>query len=763
MEPNNQFGLSSSPQSSNEAEVNSPHGSPETSLSTFSSDQTPIAFVEATAAPTYALTAAHFLPGFLTNPSVALQSQNLQLGNTGQFPQSMHDPFVGNTGSLVMREQKLSPTASSFQPFSTPNISQGTAPADTASRARDFLKATIASSSPRNNLPLRLGAESSTRYLIISSVDKATAPKELREFFTAREFPSLKGLETLKVASTGTIYLGFWDIRDAEKACRKAETEGPEWDVEYYSRVQYAQVLTQTSAFVSAYEAQLLVTAVFKGSSETFDAATIQHMLQEVLARFGDMKSYQNLIDNEPGVVRIVVEFFDTRESDDALQALRNYKLQVIPVISGHGCVLSTCVYEPDCATYSPALYHTLEGGSGGTPQTDMEIAMHQLGLRDRRPSKDSAFASRESSLGGFSAGFGVRLSPTGRSQLPPDEPSNWGSIPGLPGTVLPRRRGRTEAYPPSYGSGRYWEDYRNNQGIVPLGVHGVIGQERGLLRQSSDYLPGRYSGQNRGTHNRVVARHDQDYTAGHHNVVDIERIRRGLDVRTTIMLRNIPNKIDQAMLKEIVDETSAGKYDFMYLRIDFANNCNVGYAFINFEDPYFITDHSLSKPGPVDAGRKAIPLANGFTVNSATYHSHRNRFNSDKVAEVSYATIQGKDCLVQKFRNSSIFHTGNHPLAGQEDEFPGPDNPSKMRRSVENAEHVGLFAPRAGQHFRDEQRRRRSQYDRGTRLAEMEEAYDYDAQDQFDEDYYQQSLRYGIFENGRGNGRRAGRFDARY
>ncbi|KAL8985183.1 MAG: hypothetical protein Q9205_001060 [Flavoplaca limonia] len=33
----------------------------------------------------------------------------------------------------------------------------------------------------------------------------------------------------------------------------------------------------------------------------------------------------------------------------------------------------------------------------------------------------------------------------------------------------------------------------------------------------------------------------------------------------------------------------------------------------------------------------------------------HRNRFNSDKVAEVSYATIQGKDCLVQKFRNSSV------------------------------------------------------------------------------------------------------------
>lgn len=69
------------------------------------------------------------------------------------------------------------------------------------------------------------------------------------------------------------------------------------------------------------------------------------------------------------------------------------------------------------------------------------------------------------------------------------------------------------------------------------------------------------------------------------------------------------------------------------------------------------------------------------------------------------------------------------------------------MKRSCENAEHVGknnrhnspfrrglansegllgLFTPNAGQHYRDEQRRRRSQFDRGTRLAALEE-YDYD------------------------------------
>lgn len=81
--------------------------------------------------------------------------------------------------------------------------------------------------------------------------------------------------------------------------------------------------------------------------------------------------------------------------------------------------------------------------------------------------------------------------------------------------------------------------------------------------------------------------------------------------------------------------------------------------------------------------------------------------------------------------------------MIGREEPFPGPDNHSKMKRSCENAEHVGkcfsiqvlfhmltllaagLFTPNAGQHYRDEQRRRRSQYDRGTRLAVLEEMHE--------------------------------------
>ncbi|KAH7308246.1 RNA recognition motif 2-domain-containing protein [Stachybotrys elegans] len=241
-------------------------------------------------------------------------------------------------------------------------------------------------------------------------------------------------------------------------------------------------------------------------------------------------------------------------------------------------------------------------------------------------------------------------------------------------------------------------------------------------LTVSNSYSPSKtVSGPGRSDNRRQYAarmnRTPYHNVVGHHNHVDIHRIREGTDVRTTIMLRNIPNKVDQAMLKRIIDESSWGKYDFMYLRIDFANDCNVGYAFINFVDPLDIIDFV-----------------------EARGNQRWNCFKSDKVAEISYATIQGKDCLVQKFRNSSVmleaphyrpklYFTSNGPmpeLAGQEETFPEPDNQSKMKRSCENAEHVGLFTPNAGQHFRDEQRRRRSQYDRGTRLAALEE-YDYD------------------------------------
>lgn len=67
-------------------------------------------------------------------------------------------------------------------------------------------------------------------------------------------------------------------------------------------------------------------------------------------------------------------------------------------------------------------------------------------------------------------------------------------------------------------------------------------------------------------------------------------------DGRTTVMIKNIPNKYSLKLLAEEIDEHHADSYDFLYLPFDYnvrgllvQNNCNVGYAFINFLSPHFI------------------------------------------------------------------------------------------------------------------------------------------------------------------------------
>ncbi|RAL55024.1 hypothetical protein DM860_013720 [Cuscuta australis] len=139
---------------------------------------------------------------------------------------------------------------------------------------------------------------------------------------------------------------------------------------------------------------------------------------------------------------------------------------------------------------------------------------------------------------------------------------------------------------------------------------------------------------------------------------LDIERIVRGEDKRTTLMLKNIPNKYTSKMLLAAIDEQHKGIYDFIYLPIDFKNKCNVGYAFINMTDPSFI-----------------IPFYHAF--NGKKWE----KFNSEKVATLAYARIQGKAALVAHFQNSSLmnedkrcrpilFHTDG-PNAGDQVPFP--------------------------------------------------------------------------------------------
>lgn len=83
-------------------------------------------------------------------------------------------------------------------------------------------------------------------------------------------------------------------------------------------------------------------------------------------------------------------------------------------------------------------------------------------------------------------------------------------------------------------------------------------------------------------------------------NQLNLAKIANGVDTRTTVMIKNIPNKMSDVDLTSYIAKVCPRRIDFLYLRMDFKNGepyyafhvanfsmlgvgCNVGYAFVNF------------------------------------------------------------------------------------------------------------------------------------------------------------------------------------
>ena len=102
--------------------------------------------------------------------------------------------------------------------------------------------------------------------------------------------------------------------------------------------------------------------------------------------------------------------------------------------------------------------------------------------------------------------------------------------------------------------------------------------------------------------------------------VIDIDNIIKGTDERTTIMIRHIPNKYTSEALLDELNTICKSKYDFFYLPLDNENECNLGYAFINFVHPLHIVHF---------------------------YHIFKarkwNLYKSNKECDLSFAKFQGK------------------------------------------------------------------------------------------------------------------------
>jgi RNA recognition motif-containing protein len=117
--------------------------------------------------------------------------------------------------------------------------------------------------------------------------------------------------------------------------------------------------------------------------------------------------------------------------------------------------------------------------------------------------------------------------------------------------------------------------------------------------------------------------------------VISVEKIVNNLDLRTTLMVKNIPNTISQVQLLEQFNINHKGSFNFFYLPIDFKTKLNVGYAFINFKEP--------SK------------IVNFFLEFNCKKWQLGNESKRDKVCFLSYARIQGLRCILDHFKRSSI------------------------------------------------------------------------------------------------------------
>ena len=110
-----------------------------------------------------------------------------------------------------------------------------------------------------------------------------------------------------------------------------------------------------------------------------------------------------------------------------------------------------------------------------------------------------------------------------------------------------------------------------------------------------------------------------------------IEDIINEKDQRTTIMIKNIPRYISQTFLMSFLNGKYKGKFNFLYLPIDFVKKINVSYAFLNLKNSKDIIELYLD------------------------LHAKPWSFCKNKKSYISYARIQGFKSISEHFSKSNL------------------------------------------------------------------------------------------------------------
>ncbi|KAI8993853.1 RNA recognition motif 2-domain-containing protein [Trametes punicea] len=593
-----------------------------------------------------------------------------------------------------------------------------------------------------------MSTETPTRFLAVRNVPPAAPTSALLEAFST--LGDVKGILARFQASHGIIVLAFYDTRHAVRAWR--QIAGQNFSVLDDARLEAALIspaqvekLSGKSEFLSDLDGSFFVTVEGR--------AVLSGDVQNMLASFGELASF-SAAGADPCDQTFHVDFCDCRDADQAYKALNNR------TILGARLTLifnKDALDQPDHLMEAGAVTSSTDAGlrrdvedrtrqrsrsaseGVGTPDAVRRLRKAKETSHDhgRRPSNDLFFdavgkpldpshstslRSRSVSASAEDLAPAIKMHPPingylyhGPSYIYPDASYGYahpGAVPPLyaphaapayPYPIYPRDMNvygdhadaaanaywtyaahppaRVEYYlPATVGRGAYPTPMAPGGGPrvypKPCGTPDIIHNDSPRVTLPFDDSPPRAP---LAADNAPDVPRGGQRAPGSKNVLDIAAIESGADTRTTVMIKNIPNKMSDKDLLNFINKVCPRRIDFMYLRMDFQNGCNVGYAFVNF-----ITVQDLLHFAKTQLGVKW------------------NMYSSEKVLQMCYATYQGKESLVEKFKNSCIMDEreawrpkifySDGPNQGLPEPFPPPTHLRRKERSQHN--RGALFVP---------------------------------------------------------------------
>jgi hypothetical protein len=433
--------------------------------------------------------------------------------------------------------------------------------------------------------------------------------------------------------------------------------------------------------------------------------------MRQLCSHYGEVASVLERDANEMGAVPFLVEYNDARDVATALSSLAGMLLP-----SGHVIAASRSHPPTFDMTKVQAFQESVEAIAVATqppfltrPKSFSESTSHLTSpssTSSSSPLHGSFFETRTSSfrqvaeleatdlenfsgstpgsrstspftpsLAAAGSAWRVREAARPRSSSAFASLSTDGSSSSLSGDPFAPSPARPSRYAPHQHSASY-RTLPTTASSGSLNPHALMLQGRmGPIRSGSDPgFRGSYAASTASSTTSSVGRNDQG--TGEYSL-SIEKVAAGDDTRTTLMVRNIPNKYTQQMLLAEINMHHHGQYDFFYLPIDFKNKCNMGYAFINFIEAASI-----------------VSFYQEFDSQKWT------NFNSEKVCAISYARLQGKQAMITRFQNSSLLEKhesyrplvfySSGPLQGTPEPFPSPKPQSQPQPHLQHHPHGG-------------------------------------------------------------------------